>query len=95
MDRLNDSYFEDIEFEREEEKTRIGVRRIINVTFVSNTSTIWLIYRLYRFFLWLGSCQTFCAAERADSSVVRSQAKSDLSRKRNVSTNTLSRKTLN
>jgi hypothetical protein len=25
MDRLNDSYFEDIEFENEEEKNKIGV----------------------------------------------------------------------
>ena len=40
MDRLNDSYFEDIEFEREEEKVRIGVSRPVKITFDRHTNTI-------------------------------------------------------
>jgi len=40
MDRLNDSYFEDIEFEREEERVRIGVSRAVKTTFDRHTNTI-------------------------------------------------------
>jgi hypothetical protein len=40
MDRLNDSYFEDIEFEREEEKNKIGVGILFFKRYCRGTSTI-------------------------------------------------------
>ena len=40
MDRLNDSYFEDIEFEREEEKNKIGVSKPFQINYCRGTSMI-------------------------------------------------------